>query len=897
MKRYSLLRALLISILIGSNALFLVLSLYAVNESRAQDELRAETTTKNIASALDQNISNSFEKIDLTIHVIVDELENQLSNKGLDDKSMNTFLAKHELRLPAVDYFRVAGADGRVVLNADQYEMRFNDWSNFDFFFYHRRHADTTLQISKPIWNQFANQNIIFLSRRFNNPDGSFAGVAAALVAIDNFTLLLSQFDLGPKGTIELRYADLGLITRFPIISDRPAGEVGNSAVSKELLALSKSGMLEPTTYHTLVASDGVERTNTYRRLTAVPIIVVVGVASEDYLAGWRRDTKRSLTLVLSTFLLSLLAGGFLLHLLSRVVRESARSEIFLKHASDGISIFDCEGNVIELNDRFRSMVKIDRHELSRINVKELFLDWNRDILNGRTLQEMLASTESKTFETKLRSSDGTTLDVEANLSVIHLDDLPHIYTSVRDITERKKSQEQIQSLAYYDPLTNLPNRRLLMDRLGHSLLSGDRSHTFSALMILDLDNFKVLNDTQGHDVGDRLLVEVAQRLLANVRMEDTVSRFGGDEFLVMIENCGSDERLAVKHAEIIAEKMRLALNFNFVAANSGPPYQCSTSVGLTLFRSRKISADILLKQADLALYRAKRNGRNAVQFFDPEMQASIESNSAMESALRNALERDELHVFYQPQISHLGKLIGAEALLRWQHKDYGYVSPATFIPLAEECGLILPIGQWVLRTACTQLKYWSENASTRDLLIAVNVSASQFCRPDFLIIIKEALRDSGADPTRLKLELTESVVLSDADAVIGRMYQLKALGISFSLDDFGTGFSSLSYLKKLPLDQVKIDQSFVRDITSDPNDAAIVQAIIAMTLSLHMDVIAEGVESVEQLTFLRDCGCLHYQGYLFGKPMPIQEFELLLHERSRSFLPPSLFPHMLHLV
>ena len=480
---------------------------------------------------------------------------------------------------------------------------------------------------------------------------------------------------------------------------------------------------------------------------------------------------------------------------------------------------------------------------------------------------------------------------------IVRAPTLPYIYTSVRDITERKKSQEQIQSLAYYDPLTNLPNRRLLMDRLGQSLVSGDRSLAFGALMILDLDNFKVLNDTQGHDVGDRLLVEVAQRLLVSLRKEDTVSRFGGDEFLVMVENCGLDERLAVKQAEMIAEKMRLALNFTFVISNSGQPYQCSTSVGLTLFRGGKLSTDILLKQADLALYRAKGNGRNAIQFFDPEMQAAIDSHSAMESALRDALQRDELHVFYQPQISHVGRLVGAEALLRWQHKDYGYVSPAMFIPLAEESGLILPIGQWVLRTACAQLKQWSENAATRELQIAVNVSASQFRQPDFLAIVKEALHDSGADPTRLKLELTESVVLNDVDAVIGRMYQLKALGINFSLDDFGTGFSSLSYLKKLPLDQVKIDQSFVRDITSDPNDAAIVQAIIAMTRSLHMDVIAEGVESEEQLIFLRDSGCMHYQGYLFGKPMPIQEFELLLHEPPSSLLPPPLFSHKLHVV
>jgi diguanylate cyclase (GGDEF)-like protein/PAS domain S-box-containing protein len=442
-----------------------------------------------------------------------------------------------------------------------------------------------------------------------------------------------------------------------------------------------------------------------------------------------------------------------------------------------------------------------------------------------------------------------------------------------RDISDRKETEEQIRQLAYFDPLTGLPNRRLLLDRLNHALIASNRSRQYGALLMLDLDHFKALNDTRGHDVGDRLLIEVARRITATLREEDTVSRLGGDEYVVMLEGLGRNEETAANEAELIAEKLRQAVNAPYDLPYIDQAHYCTPSIGLTLFRGMEDSVEVLLKQADVALYQAKDAGRDSVRFFNPAMQTAIESRIALEGALRQAICKGELLLFYQPQIDQDGRCVGAEALLRWRRPEYGLVPPLQFVPLAEETGLILPIGRWVVDTACAQLKAWESDPRTRSLQLAINVSARQFHQSDFVAQVRESIERSGANPERLKLELTESVVLGNTDSVVERMQQLKALGLGFSMDDFGTGYSSLSYLKRLPLDQLKIDQSFVRDITTDPNDAAIVQAILAMSHSLGLQAIAEGVETEEQQLFLRENGCYAFQGYLFGKPMPIDDW------------------------
>jgi diguanylate cyclase (GGDEF)-like protein/PAS domain S-box-containing protein len=439
-----------------------------------------------------------------------------------------------------------------------------------------------------------------------------------------------------------------------------------------------------------------------------------------------------------------------------------------------------------------------------------------------------------------------------------------------RDISARKHIEDQTQRLAFYDTLTDLPNRRLLMDRLSLALVSSARSLRHGALLFIDLDNFKDLNDSLGHDVGDQLLRHVANRLVTCIREGDIAARFGGDEFVVMLEGLSNVAAEAASQAELVAEKILSRLNASYEL--KGRQHNSTPSIGITLFSGNQVTADELFKRADVAMYQAKAAGRNTLRFFDPQMQAAVMARAALDTDLRQSLQRGELLLYYQPVVDVSGKTVGLEALLRWQHPSRGMVAPGEFIELAEQTGLILPIGQWVLQAACQQLVAWGCESHTRDLTLAVNVSARQFRHPDFVAQVLAALSESGANPQRLKLELTESVLLSDVEDAIQKMSVLGTQGVSFALDDFGTGYSSLSYLKRLPLNQLKIDQSFVRDVLTDPSDAAIVRTILALARSMDLVAVAEGVETEGQRQFLLDSECTLFQGYLFGKPVPLDQ-------------------------
>ena len=440
----------------------------------------------------------------------------------------------------------------------------------------------------------------------------------------------------------------------------------------------------------------------------------------------------------------------------------------------------------------------------------------------------------------------------------------------ITDITEKKSNEQKIEKLAYFDELTGLPNRRLLMDRLQTALHASERHKEAGALLFIDLDNFKDLNDTQGHDVGDRLLQQVASRLLHCVRSLDTVARLGGDEFVVMLEALAFDPDGAATQAEMVGRKILAALNepytFNGVEHHSTP------SIGVTLFFSHQTTVEDLLKQADLAMYQAKASGRNSLCFFEASMQAVVTRRAELESELRLGLTRDELLVYYQPVVDVTGNVTGVEALVRWQHSQRGLVPPAEFIGLAEQTGLIVPLGGWVLERVGLQLARWAGQTETQGLSIAVNVSARQFRQAGFVAQVRDMLQRTGANPRLLKLELTESMLLNDVDAVIGIMKELKSLGVSFSLDDFGTGYSSLSYLKRLPLDQLKIDKSFVRDVLTNPDDAAIARAILTLAQSLELDVVAEGIEQAAQRDLFVAWGCQSFQGFYFGRPVPVSQ-------------------------
>ena len=451
-------------------------------------------------------------------------------------------------------------------------------------------------------------------------------------------------------------------------------------------------------------------------------------------------------------------------------------------------------------------------------------------------------------------------------------DVITNYVATLTDITMSKAAAEEIQHLAFYDSLTKLPNRRLLVDRLTQAMTSSARNLVSGAVLFMDIDHFKTLNDTLGHDIGDVLLQQVASRLISCVREGDTVARLGGDEYVVMLEHLSENTIEAAAQAEVVAKKILTSLNLPYQLGNN--EYNGTASIGIAVFGDKNQSQDEILKYADIAMYQAKKSGGNTLRFFDPKMQDAIYHRVSLENDLRKAIENEEFEMYYQVQVGVSNEPLGAEALIRWNHPTKGLLTPFKFIQLAEEIGLILPIGQWVLDSACAQLKAWEQNEYFKHLAISINVSAKQFSKSEFATHVKEAIQRHAINPELLKLELTESMLIDHIDNIIITMVALQSIGVRFELDDFGTGYSSLQYLKQLPLHQLKIDQSFVRDIATDNSDQAIVRTIIVMAHSLNLEVIAEGVENELQRQFLIDTGCDHLQGYLFGRPVPIGEFE-----------------------
>ncbi|MCX7155657.1 MAG: EAL domain-containing protein [Rhodocyclales bacterium] len=556
-----------------------------------------------------------------------------------------------------------------------------------------------------------------------------------------------------------------------------------------------------------------------------------------------------------------------------KATEQSLRIAAAAFESQEGMVITDAAGVILRINRAFTAITGYTAEEAVG-QTPRLLKSGRHSKEFYRDMWETIGRTGGWQGEVWDRRKNGEIYPKWLTITAVKNDDgaVTHYIGTHFDITERKQAEDRIEELAFFDQLTGLPNRTLLLDRLNQAMTASSRNDSHGALLFIDLDHFKTLNDTLGHDMGDLLLRQVAQRLTLCVREGDTVARLGGDEFVVMLANLSENERDAATGVEAVAEKILAALNqayqLNSVAFHS------TASVGVTLFRDQLTSIDDLMKQADLAMYKAKEAGRNAFRFFDPAMESVVKERAALEEGLRRAVAGNQFVLHYQAQVVGKGRAIGAEALVRWQHPDRGMVSPAEFIPLAEETGIILPLGHWVLETACTQLAKWAAQPEMAHLTIAVNVSAQQIKQPDFVNQVLAVLKTTGADPRRLKLELTESLLVHNVEEIIQKMFELKAAGVGFALDDFGTGYSSLSYLKRLPLDQLKIDQSFVRDVLTDPNDAAIARTVVALAQSLGLAVIAEGVETEAQRDFLASEGCHAYQGYFFSRPLPIEGFE-----------------------
>lgn len=580
------------------------------------------------------------------------------------------------------------------------------------------------------------------------------------------------------------------------------------------------------------------------------------------------------------------LDGGVVLFNSSRDITERKRAEESLRESEErfravieqspiGVA-FAREGVVVDGNAVYLRMFGYDSlAEVRGRNLLEQIVCRRRSDLEDRGVPANGGDHVEGAFETVGRRKDGSEFPVYVSAKRLEFKDGPSTIAFLIDITRQKMSEEEIRRLAFFDHLTELPNRRLLKDRLQQALLSSERTGRRGALLFIDLDDFKSLNDTLGHAAGDALLQEVARRLKSCLRETDSIARMGGDEFVVILENLSEHITAAGRQTEAIGEKLLAVLDRRWELFSE--EYQCTASIGATLFCGKEGPGVDLIKQADIAMYEAKKAGRKNMRFFDPKMQDAVNAQAVLAGELRRAVEKREFELHFQVQVDSSNRPFGAEALLRWNHAVRGLVPPAQFIELAESTDLIIPIGQSVLETACAQLRSWARAVETRDLSLCVNVSAKQFHKAEFVRTVRALVRRYAVNPKRLVLELTESSLLKDTEETIATMNALRDIGVKFSLDDFGTGYSSLQYLKRLPLHQLKIDRSFVRDIAIDSSDLSIVQTIIAMARSLNLQVIAEGVETEEQRQLLLNMGCEQFQGFLFGKPVSIDRFDASL--------------------
>lgn len=569
-------------------------------------------------------------------------------------------------------------------------------------------------------------------------------------------------------------------------------------------------------------------------------------------------------------------------------VQKEMQAQLLLASAAfqthDGIMITDANSKIIRINKEFEKITGFSQDEILGKTPK-IFRSGRHNFSFYKDMWETLNSSGIWKGEVWNKSKNGNSLPLYATITAVkdenaEISQYVAVYTN---ISENKKAENEIYKLAFYDDLTGLPNRRLLLDRLNVAQSSSGRSQLYGAIIFIDLDNFKSVNDKFEHNHANNLLIDVANRLKFSIREADTVARLSGDEFVVMLENLSTDIDDAAQKVAHIAENLlsmiRTPYSLNETMIHS------SASVGISLFLDHNLPSDEVIKHSEMAMYQAKEAGRNRVQFFDPQIQESIEIQNVIESDLHLALKYNQLELYYQIQLDKDRFPIGAEALVRWKHPQRGLVSPGEFIPVAEQSSLIIEIGNWVIETVCQQIAIWSKSELTKNLVIAINISPRQFMHPDFVEQLASIVHKYQIDASLLKLELTESVMADDLELIIKKMYILKqVVGVTLSLDDFGTGYSSLSYLKKLPLDQIKIDQSFVRHMTTDYSDAMMVKNIIDLAHNFGFNVIAEGVETEAQLALLKKSGCMSYQGYLFSKPIPSTQFELLLNDNLATY-------------
>jgi diguanylate cyclase (GGDEF)-like protein/PAS domain S-box-containing protein len=860
------------------NLLLWTLAALSLGDSRSQYARTAEITTRNLAQLLQHDIGASVDRIDLALQTVQDEFKRETAGGHLRDDAFNAFIAAQHAHHPEIDGIRVTNAVGVITYGVGMVPGARASLADRDYFITLRKDPAASLVISGPVVGRTSGKNVLVFARRLNNPDGAFAGVAYATVAMSSFTKTSLSLNLGHNGSITVFDRSLKILTRLPEPSGR-GSLAGTQFGSPSLQSLIKANKTEGT-YLATSTVDQIARTYSYRQVAGTTLNVSVGQASEDYLAAWRKEAARTLGMVISFGLMTL----FLLWLISRAWKKQILAAAALRSANQTLAA-EQELNRTLIRSAPLAIYARDRNGLVTVWNEEAqrMFGWSAEEILGKLLpsvpedgraesenlrRRILSGERVVQAELRRQRRDGSALEISSTLSPLRnaSGEIYGFLAIAVDITERKAAQQRIEFLAHHDALTRLPNRLLVQDRFQQAIAQAQRGLNQVALVFLDLDNFKSINDSLGHLVGDALLKEIAARLGECVRNTDTISRQGGDEFLILLCDLPDGDAIApivAKVQERLQQAFAIGENELFTSA----------SIGVSVYPQDGENFDILLKKADLAMYKAKDAGRNACRFFDELMNTEADNKLALRSGLKKALERGEFELHYQPVIDLATEsIVGAEALIRWRRPELGLIAPNNFIPVAEESGLIVPIGEWVLHEACRQAVAWRE-AGLPDLLIAVNLSAVQFQRGDVERAVVSALQESGLDPFSLELEITESILIQDVQDALAAIRRLKSLGVKLAIDDFGTGYSSLSYLKRFDVDKLKIDQSFIRDLSSDPDDVAIVCAIIEMAHSLGLITVAEGVENAEVLSLLRHFGCDKAQGYYFGAPMPATEF------------------------
>ena len=764
-------------------------------------------------------------------------------------------------------------ADGRVLASSESAETRNALQLPSGFLQQALSPAASSLLVSEPAISFNSTQSVLYFARPLKLANGARLVVVAEVPRSKLAAVLMQGADVSGLEVVLERSDGRALLT-IP--------DLGEQARLQSVLPLKD---LPDSAWGVPGRLSGEPALVVSRPLIYQNLRISASLPESTALADWHRERNTLVAITLAFCLMVLVAGAMVVSFFNHITaarHAMAQSKVMLDQALEsmvsGFVLLDQQHRVLHWNRRFEEIFPwVAGIMAPQLPFRRILEKTVRHYLPQASEAEMLQWVELRLA--RQRVIDGVHEQEQPDGRCIQIVERPTpeggLVITYHDVTALRRANAEIESLAFYDPLTGLPNRRLLLDRLGQASVLAQRSGQLGALLFLDLDHFKALNDTLGHEVGDELLQQVAQRLRACVRVADTVARLGGDEFVVMLNELSSSTEEAAQLAQRIGEKILHGLSQPYVL--KGHAHQSGCSIGATLFGGSLQTATELLKQADIAMYQVKARRGNGLCFFDPRMQVAINDRAQLEADLREALAQGQFALHYQPQFTPEGCIVGAEVLLRWQHPERGMVSPAQFIAVAEESDLILHIGQWVLRTACQQLALWQQDPRSSHLQLSVNVSARQFRQPEFVRQVTEIIQETGVRSHLLTLELTESLVLDNVDDAIEKMHQLRTKGVRFSVDDFGTGYSSLAYLTRLPLDQLKIDQSFVRNLGVRHTDDVIVQTIIGMARNLELEVIAEGVETQEQKDFLVRHGCDLYQGYLLGRPMPVDALDAVL--------------------